>query len=221
MNLTEIIQQYQTFASYLDQIDVEALKETHTRNELKELKTVLSAISIRSIPYALSEVIDQMKKEEYPQLLDVHHYPELKKATFLSEEKQIKLDQYLGGFYRLGEKVSHARLYEIDNNPEKQLIPFLVEQNIIEPVYYVNCPYHNEIVSTMLSESQINEWRQSLEKKDEDLILNWIDQGIVSSYCDAENAEHEIEWFDFNPKNLAVKTYYQLIKEKDTSLDNV
>lgn len=95
--LQTIINKYQEFDSFLKGINVEDFKK-YSRAELKEFYEELRKYTFfRSLSLEVSKIMEEKKKEEYPELLEVHHYPDIKEIDFLSEEDRIKLDNYLAG----------------------------------------------------------------------------------------------------------------------------
>lgn len=83
--LQNIIGKHEEFNSFLREINVKDF-EQYDRATLKEFNEELRKhTNFRILSLEISEIIDRKKKEEYPKLLGVHHYPEIKKIDFLSE----------------------------------------------------------------------------------------------------------------------------------------
>jgi hypothetical protein len=206
----EILKKYEEFATFLESIHIKDLKTQHTRQELMEFKTKLDKINIPSFSYELSKLIDEMKKEEFPQLKGVHHYPELAEIDFMSEENKIKLDKFLV-MVRKGESVHN--LFRFARDTEK-LTNFLVEKGIAEKRYSLVCPHHyNERMKTDLSLEELNQIKEAIQKQDMEFLEPFYENLYFCDSCD-DSVEYS-EWRD----NL-VKEYICKVKDRDTSLDN-
>jgi hypothetical protein len=207
----EILKKYEEFAAFLESIHIEKWKKQFTRQELMEFKKKLNGIKIRSLSYEIGKLIDQMKKEEYPELLGVHHYPELREIDFMPEEKKIELDRHLA-MIRKGQYVFQFWKFTSDT---KRLKDFLLEKGIIEKVYHLTCPHHyNEKITGRLTWEEVQKIKEAIINKDEDFLEEFYDSLFFCSSCE-EPVEYK-EWND----NLVFEEYI-LIKERDTSLDNV
>lgn len=96
-DLQEIIDTYKKFKQYVADID-NSIFEASSRAELMEFQKELSKNnSFRHLCWDIDKIINLKKIEEYPELLGVHHYPEIKELDCISEEDKINLDNFLVG----------------------------------------------------------------------------------------------------------------------------
>ena len=206
----ELLQKYEEFAAFLEGVDLSSLKNTHTRQGIKEFESQLGKIKLRNISFELSDMIKEMKEEEFPQLRGVHHFPALAEIDFMSEEKKIELDKYLC-MVRKGNYVFN--LFKFTNDT-KRLQQFLVEKGILEKVYRVTCPKHyNETLITGLSKEKLEEFKKAVLTNDTDFFEDEYDD--LYCECCEDNAEYKT-WND-----MFIREDYVLLKNRDNSLDNV
>lgn len=216
MNQTEqILSKYVEFEEYLQTVDLNELRKIYSRHELTEFRKQLYGVKLRSIAYEVGQMIDEMKKEEYPELLGVHHYPILRKIDFLSEDEKKKLDDfllairpnnYVTGLWRVA-----------GSEKSKQIEQFLIDNNVVEEKHFALCPNcWDEHISSSLTNKQREQLEAILaDKEDEDRYEKLA--GILLYGCGECHEE-----FDFDELNqLQYKTALKLIMERDTSLDNV
>lgn len=212
----EIKTKYQEFNTYLESIDLQDLRKKHSREELKKLSKELYAIEIRSLAYELSKITEEMKKEEFPQLLGVHRYPVLKEIDFLTEEEKIKLDKHLvmvrKGNYLYG-------LHNVTRNSEKvkMILKFLLERGVVEESYFALCPRCGSgHISAQLGKNEKEKLDIVMKDKNhserDEVLEKYLE--YVCMDCDSEpNVEHLSELF--------YKTVHKMMIERDKSLDNV
>lgn len=216
--LEQILSQFQAFADYLQTIDTSELRKHYTRQELKEFLDKLYGIKMRSLAYEISKIIEEMKIEEYPELLGVHHFPELRNIDFLTEEQKKKLDEYLAR-YRKGNYVSLSGFRRIttDSHKVKQTENFLIEKGIVEERYFVLCPYCGEgHLSNELNKEEREQLELLLKNPDEEDRYEKLIQFLP--YCCMEcECEPDLDHIS----DLKYKTVFKMAKERDTSLDYV
>ncbi|PFK01355.1 hypothetical protein COI97_15940 [Bacillus cereus] len=218
----QVLPKYKEFNEFLNSISLDDLKKEFNRHELKELESKLRGIELRSLPYEISKLTDQMKLEEFPQLLGVHRFPVLKKIDFMTEEKKVELDKKLVSF-RVGNYLPYLGRY---TDQKDKLEQFLLENEVIEKKYVVTCPCcsADEWLSSPQSLEQKNKLETLLTKNEED-------------YCDAEEEfESTVDCIcgdcGFSPDYYEMRDYArkgrvqfkELLKmkmERDKSLDNV
>lgn len=211
MNIKEeLLKKYEEFATFLENIDIASLKESNTRQELKEFATQLGDIKLRNLSFEIQDVMKEMKEEEFPQLRGVHRFPELVEIDFINEEKKIALDKYLC-MVRKGNYVFNLHRFTSDT---KRLQQFLVEKGVIEKVYHITCPRHySEILIDKLSKEKLEEFKEAVLTKDEEFFEDEYD-GL---YC--ECCEDDVEYKTWD--DVHIREDYVLLKNRDTSLDNV
>lgn len=209
-NIKEIIKKYEEFSTYLDSIDFDELTKNWTRQQLLEMEETLSSIKLRSLSYEISKLADKKKLEEYPQLLGVHHYPEINEIDFLSEKKKIELDNYLAMMFK-GSYVYNLWRFTTDT---ERLQNTLVEKGVFEEVYFITCPYHRKEKLAKIDEKKLNELKEAKENNDYETLETFFEE---LNYCDDchDHVQHS-EW------NIdCIKKEYILAKDRDKSLDNI
>jgi len=164
--LQTIINKYTEFDTYLKQININEFKQ-FTRDELTEFKNELpSYFSFRYLTSKINQIIENKKKQEYPELLGVHHYPEIKELDYISEENKIKLDNFLvewGWNSYLHEYT--PKLTGIFKNWSNEIVnlsnilEFLASKQILERYYkmYICCDY------IIVDEEKINKYLRYFE----------------------------------------------------------
>lgn len=214
--LQEILHQYREFGKYLDSIDLSELRKKYSRHELKAFTKELYEVKQRSLAYEISQITDEMKKEEYPELLGVHHFPILRQIDFLSEEKKKELDEFLVRF-RKGNYVSNFWRVVKTDELAKQVEAFLEEHGIVERKYAVYCPH--------CTDSYISEF---MSKEEKDTLDQLMAQPF--SWDKFEKLEEKLELFcmdcevDINLEKVEKfywKEVLQMVVERDKSLDHV
>lgn len=217
-----ILEKHKEFSSYLNSIDINILKEKYTRKELMELSEALRVDRFRSLWHEIHKLTEEMKTQEFPELLGVHRFPILKEIDFMTEEAKIELDKKFVSF-RLGEYLPRLDRY---TNEYKKLEAFLLKNNAVEKVYVVTCPCcgGNEWLSNTLDEETKTAFDELLTKE------------ATDHYDDVEKFDHIVdricESCDFYPELESMRVYKaenqlrykELLKmnmQRDTSLDNV
>lgn len=213
----EIIQKYNEFSDFLETVDVDRLKQEMTREELNLFKSELYKIKIRSLPYDIGKLAEEMKLEEHPELLDVHKYPELKEINFLSNDEKIELDKFLGSLMPnrhyinglIGVVEDYRKIDDVKN--------FLLQKGIVERRHFLNCPKCNDnYLSRTLTDNDKLRLEQILDKKD------WDDYEELEELMHFTCDECFYEYPDpFEINNLYFTTEHILVKERDTKLDNI
>jgi len=162
--LQTIINKYTEFDTYLKEININEFKQ-FTREELTQFKNELpSCFSFRYLTSEINDIIEEKKLQEYPELLGVHHYPEIKELNCISEEDKIKLDNFLVEWrlHSYLHKYTH-KLREMSKNWSDKIIneilEFLVSKEILKKYYkfYICCDY------IIIDEEKINKYLRSFE----------------------------------------------------------
>ncbi|MGF7535342.1 hypothetical protein AAGG74_16960 [Bacillus mexicanus] len=210
-----IIQKKKEYSEFVESINIEELGKKYTREELKTLEDELKKINLESIKYELSNVIEKKKKEEYPELQGVHHYPVIKELDFLTENEKVLLDKHLlmirkgniiGGLTR---KMHYGKVGKVEN--------FLIEKGIAEPEYIAICPSCGRgTVSGMLSDKEKNELEEII-KDVNNPRREVIMENTLNYTCQECEEFEEVEGI----KELQFKRTCRLVAERDKSLDNV
>ena len=100
--LQTILNKHKEFDTYLKEININEFKQ-FTRGELTEFTKILpSYFDFRYLTSEINDIINNKKLQEYPELLGVHHYPEIKELDYISEEDKIFiLNKDRKGFTRM------------------------------------------------------------------------------------------------------------------------
>lgn len=210
----QVLQKYKELSLFLETIDLIQLKKEYTRDELNQFKNEISEIKLRSLSYEIGKLTDQMKKEEYPELLGVHNYPVLKDIDFLSEKEKIDVDNFLVKHIPNRDYVQNIWHVVKTDKKQKLLTQFLLEKGIVEERHVLVCPN--------CSDNHLSKFLTTKEKeKLQELVQNKADyedfEAYVSFYCDECG-------YDFEPEKLEklyLKTYHKMVMQRDTSFDNV
>lgn len=213
----EIIDQFNAFQQFLDGIDIQDLAKL-SRNELTEFKSKLTEIKLRSFTYELSQLIDKKKVEEYPELLGVHHYPELKEINFMSDAKKLELDKHLA-MLRVGNYIN--RLYSYAGDNVAMLEAFLMEKGIAEQYFIVLCPHcaDGHLSSPMLKATLDNLVDEINMAESDEVFENLEAEGKLESNC--SECEDQVDLTILKDRGLQTKKYMKLAKPRDRRLDNV
>lgn len=241
--LKEIVDKYKEFKDYLGGINIEIF-EKFSREELKEFsKALYDNESKRYLQGELSDIIDKKKKEEYPELLGVHHYPKLKEIDFLSEEDKIKLDNLfisfgLNSFFgtmNFKWKNFIKNIGTKDGDIENKILAFLCKNNMIEVFYNIDNCCDMKLISKKQLENII-EYLSLIEKTEnttDELIkidklkdsfpydLSFDYDGIQRCPDCEERIETSLEDYKDILNWELNKCYFRLIVDRDTSYDNL
>lgn len=214
----QVLTKYNELNEFLNSISLDDLRKQFNRHELNEFKSNLYNTKLRSLAYEISKMTDEMKFEEFPQLLGVHHFPILNEIDFLTEEQKINLDKELVR-YRVGNYVSGLWKITRDESKRKQLLKWLLDNGILETKHAVLCPYcHNgNVTDTMTTQEKdkLDSMFSNYKKAyDEDLEENL--QDILEHACMECDSFTEVD----DLKELKYTEYHQMKKERDNSLDN-
>ncbi|WP_342761958.1 hypothetical protein [Bacillus sp. BR3(2024)] len=214
----QILTKYKEFNEFLVSVSIDDLRKQFNRQELNTFKDQLYDAKLRSLAYEISKMTDEMKIEEFPQLLGVHHFPIINEIDFLTEEQKINLDKELVR-YRVGNYVSGLWEVTRDEKVRGQLLTWLLNNGVLETKHAVLCPYcHNgNITQIMTTKEKDNldamfiqykkEYAEDLEEK----LQNILEFGCME--CDSFTEVDDL-------KELNYTEYHQMKKERDNSLDN-
>ncbi|MEJ8548182.1 hypothetical protein [Brevibacillus borstelensis] len=214
--LEQILEKQQEFNQYLDSIDLSVLKEQYTRSELDNFSNQLYSLKTRSLAFEVKRLTDEMKKEEYPELLGVHHFPVLRQIDFLTEEQKIELDKFLVS-YRKGNYVSGLWRITKKHGTVKEIEKFLLDKGVVEERHYAICPKCDQgYISSLLTPEQKQGIEKIITENESEERYEYLDTFLdhVCMECDRSTVPEEIETLNF-------KTVYKMVQERDTSLDNV
>ncbi|WP_049946664.1 hypothetical protein [Bacillus cereus] len=214
----QILAKYKEFNEFLMNISIDDLRKQFNRRELNTFKGKLYDTKLRSLAYEISKMTDEMKIEEFPQLLGVHHFPIINEIDFLNEEQKIELDKELVR-YRVGNYVSGLWKVTRDEKVRKQLLEWLINKEILETKHAVLCPYcHNgNVTDVMTTQEKVNlnsMFSNYKEAYDEDLEEKL--QDILENVCMECDAFAEVD----DLKELNYTEYHQMKMKRDDSLDN-
>lgn len=218
----EIISKYNEFGEFLKTVDISELKQQYTRKELITLSESIRTSDLRSLWHEIYKLTEQLKLEEFPELLGVYRFPILKEIDFMTEEEKIELDKKLVGF-NVGHYLPYLGRY---TNEHKKLEQFLLENNVVEKQYVVTCPCcgGNEWLSNTLDTKTKEAFDELLTKE----IVDDCDDveaftNIVDRICDECDFYPELESMRvYKAQNqLRYKELLRMNMKRNTSLDNV
>lgn len=233
--LKETISQCNQFQEYLDSLNIDDFNNT-SRDELKEFRKELPDCA-RDFSYKISKLIDKKKYEDYPELLGVHNFHEIKNMDFLSEEMKIKLDKYIG-YMGFGSYVHvHSHKFsdlrnEIGHELTGKALKRLVEFKIIEPYFSIGYCGNDEECNdcdndNTLSETKLKDFLEVVAKFEIDKIEP--DDCELEPYVDGKHIvrcqwcgeEIEVTKETLEESLKSTPRHYRIIKERDSSLDFV
>ncbi|WPS85506.1 hypothetical protein SMD22_00155 (plasmid) [Brevibacillus halotolerans] len=216
---TQILNKCIEFQQFLDGINIEDLNKL-SRHELMELEKQLYEVKHRYLGLEIAKIIEAKKIEEFPQILGIHHYPDLQEIDFLNEETKLELDKYLSRS-RVGKYVSLYR-FSKSNEALQKLENFLIEKGVVERLYVLICPHCSD---GYLTKPLLKNELEALEK---DI------KGIESDEdCEAFETDDHFLLFCMNcedfpiltklkeEEGFVVKEVLKLTKKRDTTYDNV
>lgn len=215
----QIIDKFNEFNSYLEGIDLDKMKQEHTRLELKKFSRDLYNLKVRSLAYEVRKIVDEMKIKEFPQLLGVHHFPIINNVDFLTENEKIELDKFLVK-HRVGDYVGGLWHITRNESKRKQLEEWLFQNGVIEEVYAVLCSHcHNGHISKILTHEEKSQLEINFKRYKETADYNDYEkiERVIEYICMECDHETEIDYIS----ELHYKELYKMKLERDTSLDNV
>lgn len=210
-----ILSKYAEFNEYLKGIDLIELSQSNNRKDLEEFVKQLYATKTRSLAYELLKVTEGMKQKEYPELMGVHHYPEIKGMEFLSDDEKVALDEYLLSF-RVGNYI--RKFYKVTSDDAKniQINNFLISCGIIERKYYIVCnECETERLSTLIKQEVKDNLELVISEGDREKIAETLEKYLVIA-CEECGVELDLSMLT----RLSYEEVYLLVKDRDTSLDN-
>lgn len=155
--LENIVEKQRELTELLNSVEMDELRQNYSRKELVEFQKSLRGIKSSNLSVNLLMVIEEKKREEFPQLNSVHHFPVLNGIDFLTLSEKEKLDEYL---VRLPRHSLIFSLYEVVRHAQKLnlLDNWLRENGVMEAVYMARCPHcMHDFISGMLTEEEMRE----------------------------------------------------------------
>lgn len=213
----QILAKYKEFNEFLMGVSIENLRKQFNRHELNTFKGQLYDAKLRSLAYEISKTTDEMKKEEFPQLLGVHHFPIINEIDFLTGEQKIELDKELVR-YRVGDYIGSFWRLVRDESRRKQLIEWLLSKGILETKHVVICPHccdgHASNIMTTEEKNNLDsmfmKYKEAYDEELEEKLL-----GILEYVCMECDYHSEVDDY----KELTYKDFYQMKTKRDSSLD--
>ena len=229
--LQTIINKYNEFDTYLKEINIEEFKQ-FTREEISEFTKILpSYFSFRYLVSEINDIVDNKKKQEYPELLGVHHYPEIKELDYISEDDKIKLDNFLveWGFHSYLHKYTH-KFREISKNWTDKIVDEILElltsKQILEKYYklYICCDYiiiDKEKINKYLRYFELSEKKRLSDKEGEELDKLNCRLEFLTLFCSECDEQIEITEEIIMDTINNPDCLYKIIKERDKSYDKL
>lgn len=227
--LKNILKEFENFKNYLENIDASFFDEC-SREELNTFLNTINKeeayqINDTSLKAKVLDTINRKKVEEYPELLQVHHYPKLKEIDFLSEEDKIKLDTFLAqlgiNFALRGDSaiwrdfIDELETKDISN----KILQFLYDNKIVEKKIraFKCCDMFT------LSKKELNKLKEYVKCLDYSIKYDLEEEVQDYLYCgecgeEISFTEEEIDSLLNTPIEDCI---FKIIAMRDTSLDNV
>ena len=216
----EILMKHNEFADYVNGIDYEALRKSFTRQEIEALTKMLREINTQSVTLELAKLTEEMKREEYPQLNSVHHFPIINEMSSLSQIEKEKLDEYLVMLNK-GNIIYSLHLKFAPGLNNGRVENELVEKELAERVYVAKCPYSCQgNVSIFLNQVEKDAFTAEVEQYQENGDTTAGEDAIErlqSGYC--HDCEESLELDDL--PTITFQHNLRFIGDRDRSLDNV
>lgn len=182
--------------------------------DLKELIEIMSYKINDEIKLKLREILSKKKIEKYPQLNEVHYFPEINKIGWLTKEKKMNIDKTLSK-----RSIKMDYISSLDDKTKE----FLLSEGIIDKQYVISCFHSGCFSEKYISESKYQKmfayWqKESNGEPIDDEEYEECDYGSITINCELEDIEiTNIEEFN----NYLQKVYYRVIKKPDLSLDTL
>lgn len=224
--LNQILQKKKEYEDFMNAVDLQEL-EQFSREELTAFTKAYHETSGRYIISEVNNIIKRKKQEEYPELLGVHHYPELKDIDFLTEEQLIKLDNHLAK--NRGTHTSFSLLGDIVHwNMHEKIYEWLLEKGILIRKIHLKCSCDagGSWLSKAFDETYKEQWIADLKKSNEEfepIGLLTQDEFRYFGYCDeCDNNEYSLGDIPHSfLEKLQFHHFYVKVKDRNTSLDHV
>lgn len=206
---------YKELRKINDSIDIDEVKRLKYM-EVKELYNMLKyAMDDGNKLNEIESLMKEKKEQEYPEILNVHYYPEINKLNNLTTEEKVKLDKLIKE--SIHNMNSRKKIKGLDNSIKS----FLMDHKIIRREYLLSCNCgHFFCHDKLFKEEELNKYIDYWNKKKNHLTTDEEDEeynyGYI--YIDCEHAgEIEIgsreEFFKY------AKQQFEVIKEPDLTLD--
>lgn len=206
----------------MDSIDINEF-EHFSRKELVDFNKEMRDIKERYITLEVDKIIERKKHEEYPELLGVHHYPELKEINFLTEAQKKQLDDELAR--NRGSHTSFSLKNYIHWDMHNQVYEFLIEKGILIRKIHLECSCGSWL-SRAFDEKFKEQWIEDLKQSNaalEEVGLLESDEFSYFGYCDEceDDSGYLGELNDEFFENIRFDHHYVKIKERDKHWDNL
>lgn len=225
MNVEELLKVYKRETMVLDALEQqlkgskEALKEFVEKNiDFEEVdkkynyldaKELINSLGSIKHEYKTKNFLEYKKLREYPEIIGVHYFSEIKEIDWLTEEEKVNLD------YILMERQNYSEVWRYDD----KTIEFLMENKIIEKYYVFTCVH--DCWKKYVSENRFNKLKkywgneELTEEEIEDCNYRciWID-------CEYDEGAYEISSLKEFEENIS-HICYRVIKKADMTLDKL
>ncbi len=205
-------------------IDLEEVQRDLNYGQVKELFNMLSySISEKDVQDELEKIMDNKKIEEYPKILGVHYYPIIKEMDFISEERKIELDRFIEGCNR---RASLKRDISIELNSEE--IKFLVDNEILEPIYSFYCNCCGNCEPELITQSQKDKFYEyhnfDYKNKTKEEICKHQEDNFGDGYIEVgcwNDGYYEVTNIEEFEHNVSEHIKYNIKVKPDMTLDNI
>lgn len=211
-------------------IDLCEVENDLSYSEVSELLNIIDGkIEDNDVLSSLIKIKEKKKEEEYPEILDAHYFPIIKKIN-LPQECRLLLDKNLN---RLSRYVSiiEADIFgktNIEKSKQEYVLNFLIENNVIEKTYVFHCTCGDtfECENEYISEEEKKEFYEyhsfDYDAATDDEIAQHeedFEKGYINIPCWSDGSVEICDIDDFE-KNLRFISYKVKMKP-DRSLDKI
>ena len=207
----------------MESVDIKKF-EGFSREELSEFAKKSREFRQRFITLEVDKIIDQKKHEEYPELLGVHHYPELKEIEFLTKEQLVQLDNEIA--YNRGVHVTFHLKSDIEWDLHEKVYDFLVSKGILIKEIHLDCNCgRSSWISRSFDEKYKEQWLEDFKKSNEEYeAVGLLEKGEFEFFGYCEECEEYYEFGELTKEfieNLHFNHHYVKIKERNKQWDNI
>lgn len=193
-------------------INYDEIDKKYKYIEAKEIVKKLNGIQYTE---ETKQFLKSKKEKEYPEILGVHYYPEIKKMTWLDEANRVELDRLI----KENNLRNQSKLELFLHNSKTS--DFLKENKIIKKEYVLSCSCGDwNCDKEIIPEGKYKLLKKYWEDRDSitDEEYEEINYGYIELPCCHERIEIEdMEGFEM----YLEEERYRIIKKADLTLDKI
>ena len=204
-------------------IDLDEVESKLNYSDTKALYELLNFLTDDSdVEKQFKEILNTKKIAEYPDVLGVHYYPEIKEINFLSEQEKIDLDVLVKN--AIDRPKFQRKLSDLD----MPILEWLISKNIMKKDYTFSCDCQPSDCSKIyVSEDRKREFYEyhnfdydsatdeEIEEHEENYEKGYI---FVSCWNDGDYEVSDIKDFEEKIDKVCTCT---IIKKPDMTLDYI